>query len=86
MPLYSLYPFLSLLSLHTLNGIDIDECASKNETMCSQVCVNSVGSYRCECENGYFLEEDKKTCTVGERGENLFLVGISYSLPSRRDI
>ncbi|XP_062334618.1 collagen and calcium-binding EGF domain-containing protein 1 isoform X2 [Osmerus eperlanus] len=62
--------------------LDIDECASKNETMCSQVCVNSVGSYRCECEHGYFLEEDKKTCTVGERArlfeksDNVMKVGM----------
>uniref|UniRef100_A0A8C9YH82 Collagen and calcium binding EGF domains 1 n=1 Tax=Sander lucioperca TaxID=283035 RepID=A0A8C9YH82_SANLU len=50
--------------------LDINECADKNTTTCSQICVNSVGSYRCECEKGYFLEEDGKTCTKGERGEN----------------
>lgn len=52
-----------------LQHIDIDECADRNMSACSQVCVNSVGSYRCECEKGYFLEEDRKTCTKGERGE-----------------
>lgn len=52
-----------------LQHIDIDECADRNMSACSQLCVNSVGSYRCECEKGYFLEEDGQTCTKGERGE-----------------
>ncbi|XP_039606429.1 collagen and calcium-binding EGF domain-containing protein 1 isoform X1 [Polypterus senegalus] len=47
--------------------IDIDECASKNETVCSQICINTPGSYRCECEEGYYREDDGKTCTKGER-------------------
>lgn len=47
--------------------LDIDECADRNTTVCSQICVNSVGSYKCECEKGFFLEEDKKTCTEGEK-------------------
>ncbi|XP_071197543.1 collagen and calcium-binding EGF domain-containing protein 1 isoform X2 [Salvelinus alpinus] len=47
--------------------LDIDECANNNMTVCSQVCLNSPGSYRCECEKGFFLEEDGKTCTKGER-------------------
>nr|XP_006627274.2 PREDICTED: collagen and calcium-binding EGF domain-containing protein 1 isoform X1 [Lepisosteus oculatus] len=47
--------------------LDIDECANKNETICSQICINTPGSYRCECEKGYFLEDDGKTCTKGER-------------------
>ncbi|XP_058474143.1 collagen and calcium-binding EGF domain-containing protein 1 isoform X1 [Solea solea] len=52
--------------------LDIDECADKNTTACPQICVNSVGSYRCECEKGFFLEEDGKTCTNGERAVHLF--------------
>lgn len=55
-----------------LQHIDIDECADRNMSACSQVCINSVGSYRCECEKGYFLEEDRKTCTKGDRGERAF--------------
>lgn len=43
----------------------------KNTTACSQICHNTVGSFRCECEKGFFLEEDGKTCTKGERGESL---------------
>ncbi|XP_024859814.1 collagen and calcium-binding EGF domain-containing protein 1 isoform X2 [Kryptolebias marmoratus] len=47
--------------------LDIDECADKNASACSQICINTAGSFRCECEKGYFLEEDGKTCTKGER-------------------
>ncbi|XP_051532801.1 collagen and calcium-binding EGF domain-containing protein 1-like [Myxocyprinus asiaticus] len=47
--------------------LDIDECASNNETVCSQICVNTPGSYRCECKRGFYLEDDGKTCTKGER-------------------
>ncbi|XP_010900162.2 collagen and calcium-binding EGF domain-containing protein 1 isoform X1 [Esox lucius] len=52
--------------------LDIDECASNdNMTVCSQICVNTPGSYKCECERGYFLEDDGKTCTKGERAARL---------------
>uniref|UniRef100_A0A8C2A8J3 Collagen and calcium binding EGF domains 1 n=1 Tax=Cyprinus carpio TaxID=7962 RepID=A0A8C2A8J3_CYPCA len=47
--------------------LDIDECANNNETVCSQICVNTPGSYRCECKKGFYLEDDGKTCTKGER-------------------
>uniref|UniRef100_W5KM20 Collagen and calcium binding EGF domains 1 n=1 Tax=Astyanax mexicanus TaxID=7994 RepID=W5KM20_ASTMX len=45
----------------------IDECGSKNETVCSQICINTPGSYRCECEKGFYLEQDGRTCSRGER-------------------
>ncbi|KAI0223787.1 hypothetical protein LSAT2_025085 [Lamellibrachia satsuma] len=41
---------------------DINECASGNGG-CSHTCVNSVGSYRCECDQGYQLDStDRHTC------------------------
>lgn len=68
-----------------LQHIDIDECADRNMSACSQLCVNSVGSYRCECEKGYFLEEDGQTCTKGERGEtSLFSSSFSF-YPKKTD-
>ncbi|KAF3849188.1 hypothetical protein F7725_015685 [Dissostichus mawsoni] len=52
--------------------LDINECADKNMTTCSQICLNAAGSYRCECEKDYFLEEDGKTCTKGrEKADNV---------------
>ncbi|XP_055506318.1 fibulin-1-like isoform X2 [Leucoraja erinacea] len=42
---------------------DVDECAQGNGG-CSQRCVNTVGSYRCDCHLGYTLSPDNRTtCT-----------------------
>ncbi|KAG5877177.1 hypothetical protein JTB14_015575 [Gonioctena quinquepunctata] len=41
--------------------IDIDECLNRNGG-CQQICVNEVGSYRCECTPEYQLRKDNKTC------------------------
>lgn len=39
---------------------DIDEC---QRGVCSQGCVNSIGSYNCSCFTGYSLSSDQTTCT-----------------------
>lgn len=74
---FSSFQFLSNFLL-SLQHTDIDECADKNMSACSQICINTAGSFRCECEKGYFLEDDGKTCTKGERGEltHLFIIHI----------
>ncbi|GFY66053.1 epidermal growth factor-like protein 8 [Trichonephila inaurata madagascariensis] len=40
---------------------DIDECA-KREDNCDHDCINTPGSFRCACKDGYVLQEDGKTC------------------------
>ncbi|XP_054827904.1 nidogen-2 [Eublepharis macularius] len=42
---------------------DINECA-EGSSRCSResVCVNTVGSYRCECPNGFQLAADRVSC------------------------
>ena len=46
--------------------IDIDECA--NSQSCEHICVNTDGSYYCECDDGYELHDSVfchgKTITV----------------------
>ena len=43
--------------------LDIDECEiSALGGMCSQVCVNTPGSYECQCNIGYRLTSDGFTC------------------------
>ncbi|XP_036387736.1 matrilin-4 [Megalops cyprinoides] len=41
----------------------IDLCAEGKHD-CQQICISSPGSYTCDCQEGYTLNEDKKTCTV----------------------
>uniref|UniRef100_A0A2I3SWH5 Collagen and calcium binding EGF domains 1 n=1 Tax=Pan troglodytes TaxID=9598 RepID=A0A2I3SWH5_PANTR len=50
--------------------LDIDECASSNGTLCAHICINTLGSYRCECREGYIQEDDGKTCTRGDKYPN----------------
>lgn len=46
---------------------DIDEC--QDPDVCSQLCVNLEGSYKCECETGFQLDPLTKACkAVGEPG------------------
>lgn len=40
---------------------DIDEC-DEDVAGCTQLCINSIGSYACNCENGYQLGSDNQTC------------------------
>ncbi|XP_051882386.1 vitamin K-dependent protein S isoform X2 [Pristis pectinata] len=40
---------------------DIDECQFE-ERVCSHSCRNFPGSYRCFCQDGFYMSSDKKTC------------------------
>lgn len=42
---------------------DLDECTVFGaDQLCSQICVDTPGSYRCECNQGYKLAMDGRTC------------------------
>ena len=36
-----------------LSYVDLDECQSPDACGANHVCNNTVGSYRCECSNGF---------------------------------
>ena len=40
--------------------IDINECA---RNPCSQSCVNTEGTFECNCLNGYQLEDNGRNCS-----------------------
>ncbi|KAK6748609.1 hypothetical protein RB195_001309 [Necator americanus] len=40
---------------------ELDECTS-GAHHCEQLCVNTVGSFRCDCHVGYSLRPDGRTC------------------------
>ena len=41
--------------------LDTDEC-QQGISGCSQVCTNTIGSYKCSCNAGYRLSNDSHTC------------------------
>ncbi|XP_070695374.1 fibulin-2-like isoform X2 [Pempheris klunzingeri] len=41
---------------------DMDECLIHKDIICHHKCVNTPGSFRCECFPGYVLQEDAFTC------------------------
>ncbi|XP_073696992.1 epidermal growth factor-like protein 7 [Garra rufa] len=41
---------------------DVDEC-KEGHHRCSQKCVNTEGSYRCVCQDGFSLAENEITCS-----------------------
>ncbi len=42
--------------------IDTNECDSSNAG-CEHDCVNTHGSYYCDCRSGYVLANDSHNCT-----------------------
>ena len=42
--------------------LDIDECATDNGG-CDHTCVNNDGSYYCQCNEGYILDDDNRGCS-----------------------
>ena len=42
--------------------IDINECVL-NIDLCEHTCTNTVGSYQCSCNTGYYLESNGYNCT-----------------------
>ena len=51
---------VSTLQLHSYYVI-VDEC-EKGENDCEQLCIDTVESYTCACNDGYVLHSDDVTC------------------------
>ncbi|XP_027145520.1 complement C1r-A subcomponent-like [Larimichthys crocea] len=52
-------------------AIDIDECSApetEDGPLCSQICLNTVGSYLCSCHHGFELRSDQRTCVLSCTG------------------
>jgi len=43
---------------------DKDEC-SKNNGGCQHECLNSFGSYECQCRSGFVLHDNRHDCKEG---------------------
>ena len=53
--------------------LDINECSNLNGG-CNQKCNNTIGSYFCECSEGYVLDADKHNCS------GIIVVSFSYKI------
>ena len=73
--------------------LDINECSTRNGG-CEHVCINSIGSFHCECRPGHVLDYNHRTCsgtirqtivyeTVNAYIVALMIVGISLSLSNK---
>lgn len=47
---------------NSLPGDDQDECLLLPGELCQHLCINTVGSYRCDCFPGFSLQDDGRTC------------------------
>uniref|UniRef100_A0A3P9P4N8 CUB domain-containing protein n=1 Tax=Poecilia reticulata TaxID=8081 RepID=A0A3P9P4N8_POERE len=69
-------------------AIDIDECSAPEPEdgsgpLCSQKCLNTLGSYRCACHHGYKLHSDQRACMCkfGEQRDfQVYLKSVSQHL------
>ena len=43
--------------------LDYNECLISNGN-CSQICVNEIPGFHCECESGQILHPDGRTCVA----------------------
>ncbi|ETE59643.1 Epidermal growth factor-like protein 8, partial [Ophiophagus hannah] len=48
--------------------IDVDECSTP-VAHCAHDCLNTAGSYKCQCRAGYALEPDGKSCRLLPTGQ-----------------
>ncbi|KAJ3594070.1 hypothetical protein NHX12_006402 [Muraenolepis orangiensis] len=58
--------------------LDVDECEESTSNVCEQECVNTVGSFQCQCGSSHILAPDQRSCVArhnrhpgepGQRGE-----------------
>lgn len=63
-------------------SVEVDECSRPDKGQCVQMCINTLGSYRCACDPGYELAMDRRSCE-GEgntkRTQNTHITHTYYS-------
>lgn len=54
---------LNILMMNSTS--DLDECTLKSDD-CQQICVDTLGSFFCQCHTGFHLADDQRTCVQGK--------------------
>ncbi|RWS26517.1 low-density lipoprotein receptor-related protein 2-like protein, partial [Leptotrombidium deliense] len=57
--------------------VDVDECAVAGR--CSQICINTKGSFKCKCHEGYILENHNH-CKVENRSQAYLVISNRRSI------
>ena len=52
---------VSYMHTSTISALDINECAIENG-QCSQLCINTPGSFMCGCQEGFQLDFNGRDC------------------------
>lgn len=55
---------LLIVKINSFFALDINEC-ELNEHQCDHTCINTDGSYYCECNTGYYLDDDDGFRCIG---------------------
>lgn len=63
---------LAIQSIYLHSTLDVNECAYYNGS-CSHTCVNTPGSYQCQCPLYHRLLGDRKTCKSKYFSKNVWL-------------
>ena len=59
---HSLILFMITVDIRTLHTMtEINEC-TEGTHLCSQLCINTNGSYICDCGSGFIIDVDRRTC------------------------
>lgn len=83
---YSAANWISHASLPSCSFLcaDINECL--NPGICSQICINLKGGYKCECHNGYQMDPTTGVCkAVGESRAGWTRISVLSSLINNGD-
>ena len=79
----TMYVYVRMCILSYLTEFaDIDECIL-GTAGCNQLCNNTIGSFVCSCQNGYFLDfldSNEITCVGKELHVTLFPSGLVHCI------
>ncbi len=56
--------YIRKFSICLIFSPDINECTIEGIASCSHTCINTQGSFRCTCPEGYNLTSDNRTCLM----------------------